>query len=293
MCLDSSTKSKVNCTSSPVLSISSSGTFRTPRTPVERRRILSILSDLSSPKHFPDTPLSQFPLLTEEPTVSNKAGTSLCDPTISLVPPQCRGCSEGKTNASCQTIDCRIDKSVQTDTVPTPPILQPDITKILVIQEKLTDALTFISNFLTIHQSDLANQPAYNSILNEVNNTFISDHKKSTMSINQMNIDEGLRGLNPVIPVTTSNTNPEIFINLNPPLIQANCNGSLDYHITDAQKRVDINKVNSLHNKTVSSDNKLKCANIILAGSCQLGDDCVFEHVFSSTKAPAKKYFRK
>ena len=47
------------------------------------------------------------------------------------------------------------------DTVPT-------ITKILVLQEKLTNASTFISNFLTIHQSDLSNQPVYNSILNEV-----------------------------------------------------------------------------------------------------------------------------
>jgi len=64
------------------------------------------------------------------------------------------------------------------DTVPTPLILQPDITKILVLQEKLMDALTFISYFWTIQQSDLANQPTYNSILNEVNNTFIPDHKK-------------------------------------------------------------------------------------------------------------------
>ena len=79
------------------------------------------------------------------------------------------------------------------DTVPTPLILQPDITKILVLQEKLTNASTFISNFLTIHQSDLANQPTYNYILNEVNNTFISDHKKSPMSKNPMNIDEELK----------------------------------------------------------------------------------------------------
>ena len=111
------------------------------------------------------------------------------------------------------------------------------------------------------------------------------------MTINQMNIDEGLRGLNPVIPVTTSDTNPEISIDLNPPLMQPNYNGNLDYHITDAQKRVDINKVNSLHNKTVSSYNKLKCANIIFAGSCQLGDNCVFKHVFPSTKLQPKSVF--
>ena len=49
--------------------------------------------------------------------------------------------------------------------------------------------------------------------------------------------------------------------------------------------------MNSLRNKTVSSDNKLKCANIILAGSCQLGDNCVFEHVFSSTKLQPKSVF--
>ena len=94
-----------------------------------------------------------------------------------------------------------------------------------------------------------------------------------------------------MIPVTTSVINPEIFIDLNPPLIQPNYNGNLDYHITDAQKRADINKVNSLHNKTVSSDNKRKCVNIILAGSCQLGDNCVFEHIFSSTKLQQKSVF--
>ena len=46
-----------------------------------------------------------------------------------------------------------------------------------------------------------------------------------------------------------------------------------------------------LSNKTVSSDNKLKCTNIILAGSCQLGDNCVFQHVFSSTKLQPKSLF--
>ena len=94
-----------------------------------------------------------------------------------------------------------------------------------------------------------------------------------------------------MIPVTTSDINPVILIDLNPPLIQPNYNGNLDYQITDAQKRVDINKVNSLHNKTVSSDNKRKCANMILAGSCQLGDNCVFDHIFSSTKLQQKSVF--
>ena len=105
---------------------------------------------------------------------------------------------------------------------------------------------------------------------------------------------KNLRGLNPVIPVTTSDINPEIFIDLSPPLIKPNYNGNLDYHITDAPKTyADINKVNSLHNKTVSSANKRKCANIILAGSCQLGDNCVFENIFSFHQAPAKKCYRK
>ena len=78
---------------------------------------------------------------------------------------------------------------------------------------------------------------------------------------------------------------------LNPPLIQPNYNGNLDYHITDAQKRVHINKVNSLHNKTVFSDNKRKCANIIMAGSYQLGDNWAFEQIFSSTKLQQKSVF--
>ena len=111
------------------------------------------------------------------------------------------------------------------------------------------------------------------------------------MSINPMNIDEGLRGLNPVIPVTTSDINLEIFIDLNPPLIQPNYYDNLDYHITDAQKRVDIKKLNRLHNKAVTFDNKRKCANIILAGSCQLGENCVFEQFFFSTKLQQKRVF--
>jgi len=64
-----------------------------------------------------------------------------------------------------------------------------------------------------------------------------------------MNIDEGLRRLNPVIPVTTSDTNPEICIDVNPPLIQPNYNGNIDYHITDAQKLLPRHKNSCLEPK--------------------------------------------
>ena len=124
MCLDCSTKSKVNLTSSPGLAVPRSGFLRTPRTPVERKRILSTLSDLSSPAPFPHPPQSQLSFLTEKPNVPHEAGPSLVCPTISLAPPQRQNpefLSEDSTHVSCQVTECSMDKSVQTDSVTAAP----------------------------------------------------------------------------------------------------------------------------------------------------------------------------
>ena len=196
MCLDCSTKSKVNLTSSPGLSVPRSGFPRTPRTPVERKRILSILSDLSSPTPYHDPPHSQLSVSTEKSNKPQEA--SSVGPTILLAPPQCQVLEvlpEGPTHVSCQTTECSMDKYVQTDSVTTSPPSQADFTKILTLKEKLTDVLMLIRDFLSFYENDSRSQLTNYSITNKVNNTLDFHHQNSALSPSSMNINEGSRGL--------------------------------------------------------------------------------------------------
>jgi len=132
MYLDCSTKSKVNLNFSSGLSVPHPGFPQTPCTPVERKRILSILSDLSSPTPCPDPPQSQLSFLTETLNVPYKAGPSSVGCTISLVPPHCQDLEvlpKESKQVSCQVTECSMDETVQTDSITAAPSLQPDLQK--------------------------------------------------------------------------------------------------------------------------------------------------------------------
>jgi hypothetical protein len=180
MCLDCSTKSKVNINPSLGISLPRSGFPRTPRTPVERKIMLSILSDLSSPTSFPDPPHRQLSYLTET--------LPLPHPSAKCFSKAQRSYRAKPLNAPCINLFNRQRHGS--------PFLTTRFYKDLTLKEKLMTVLMLIADFLSIYKSDTRSQPTNNSIPDEVNkDTLDFHHQKSALSSSSTNISEGSRGL--------------------------------------------------------------------------------------------------